>query len=207
MDVAADITHFTCPQCSAQVEPAGESEQSCASCGWKGAVMLFRPVVLTANPAQAALPDDAACAHHPAKRAVDVCAGTGDYICSLCAIEVEGQTYSAQYLETGGRETIAKAFDRYMPRPDSTVALFMLLCFIPIVNGYWMLGMPIWLVLGFKKLFEAGGLRQRDPLFARLVSRASLITLGVLLSLFAIGAVLMILAIVAIITAELAAWR
>lgn len=74
-------------------------------------------------------------------------------------------------------------FGRYLSRPDSTVVLFLLLCFVPYVNFVWLLGAPIWVPSGYVKLARADRLRREDPLILKLVSRTRLVLLGVLLSL------------------------
>jgi len=157
---------------------------SCINCGWSGQAWLFQPTAAPVEPAHDALPDDAVCTHHPGKRATNICAGTGDYICSLCSIEVDGQTYSAQHLNTAGKEKIQKAFDHRLARPDRAVVLYMGLCLVPYVNVFWILGMPIWIPMGYFKLVKANRMRHENPLFARLVSRGRLIFLGLGLTLF-----------------------
>ena len=74
-------------------------------------------------------------------------------------------------------------FGRYLSRPDSTVVLFLLLCFVPYVNFVWLLGTPIWVPSGYVKLVRADRRRREDPLVLKLVSRTRLVLLGVLLSL------------------------
>jgi len=202
MAVAADITHFSCPDCSVQLEPAHTSPEICVSCGWKGQALLFRPVLPQIEEAAVALADDATCVHHPVKQAVAVCAGTGDYICSLCAIEIKGQTYSAQHLNAVGANKLGKAFDRHLARPDRTVVLFLILCFVPYVNFFWIIGMPVWVVLGYRKLFASSRLRKQDPLFARLVSRARLKLIGVLLALFFVAFLAGIVAVIVAVMVE-----
>ena len=103
---------FSCPGCSNILDTVGQVRLRCPICKWVGDVYLFTPKVLDIEPAKLALPDDAACLHHPRKKAVAVCAGTGDYICSLCAVELNGQTYSANYLEGAGKQLAGSAFDR-----------------------------------------------------------------------------------------------
>ena len=193
MAVAADATDFLCPGCTTRLEPQQGDREVCSSCGWTGSVMLFRPVDLHVDEAEEALPEDAVCVHHPTKRAVAVCSGTGDYICSLCSIEVEGQTFSAAFLNTKGKKQTRKMFDRYLARPDSTVVLFLLLCIFPGVNVYWALGTPVWLPLGFMKLAGARRLRRENPLMSRLISPARLVLLSVLLTLFAILIVIFVI--------------
>lgn len=195
MAAATDITLVRCPTCTVPVTPAESNGAYCVHCGWKGRALLFQPLAPRVEEAQEAFPDDAVCAHHPSKRAVAVCAGSGDYICSLCAIEIDGKTYSAQYLETVGKSKAGKVFDRYLDRPDRAVVLYMGLCFLPYVNFFWMLGMPVWIPLGYAKLFKANRIRQEDPLFAHVVAPLRLVVLGLLLTFFAAVLILMVVGI------------
>ena len=200
MELATDIAEYSCPQCATPVAHAGvEQGASCTNCGWGGQAMVFRPLALLVEGAAEALPEDATCAHHPNKKAVAACSGTGDYICALCSIDIEGSTYSAQYLNTVGRKNVGKAFDRYLDRPDSTVSLFLLLSIFPGLNIYWCMGMPIWVPIGFFKLAKAQRLRREDVIFARIVSGARLVVLGILLALFALVLVAVAVAIVTLI--------
>jgi hypothetical protein len=201
--LALDITHFGCPQCSSELEPGGEVGAHCGRCGWTGQAMLYRPVALQVEPAREALPEDAVCAHHPTKRAEAECAGSGDYICDLCSIRIEGLTYSAQYLEAGGKNKIAKAFERYLQRPDGTVVLFMLLCFLPYVNVLWLLGMPAWIPIGYSYLGKARRLRQQDALYARIVSPGRIVWLSVIFTLFALFMLLAVVGIAVAIIVEI----
>jgi hypothetical protein len=187
-DATGSIQVF-CPECHALLAPSGHSFCSCHNCSWDGHVLCFSPRSLDVNPAEAALPEDAVCTQHPAKRAVAVCAGTGDYICALCALQVEGETYSAHYVNTVGRDKLARAFDRKLQRPDSTVLLYCLLCFIPYVNVLWYLGAPVWVPLGYYKLVRAARLRASDPLLARVITRGRLAALAVILALVGLLAV------------------
>ncbi len=193
MAIATENFGIGCPRCRTQIDSGGivDSRCSCFNCGWKGQALLFHPIALEAESAQQALQDDAACVHHPTKRAVHICAGTGDYICALCAIEIEGDTFSTQYLDTVGKDKASKAFDRYLARPDRAAVLYMGLCFVPYVNFFWMMGMPVWAPLGYLKLIKANKLRHQDPLFGKLVSRRRLITIGILLTLFTVICVTM----------------
>src|SRR3712207_1092454 len=87
---ATPVMLFACPSCRAPLDPPAPGRTLCPRCDWRGEAYLFTAKVLAVEAAEAALPDDATCAHHPRKRATAVCAGTGDYVCSLCAVELEG---------------------------------------------------------------------------------------------------------------------
>src|SRR5689334_5511439 len=128
------ITQFSCPRCDSVLSPPSQGATRCPGCGWKGEAYLFSPAAMEVQTAEHALPDDATCIHHPRKKAIAVCAGTGDYICSLCAVDLDGETFSAQYLGAAGKQKAGRAFERNLPRPDSQVVLYLLMPFIPYVN-------------------------------------------------------------------------
>ena len=91
MAVATPVTSFECPGCGEELAGEQGGRSRCPLCGWQGEAYLFRPLAVKVERAKEALPEDAVCAHHPTKQAVEVCAGTGDYICSLCAVKLEGK--------------------------------------------------------------------------------------------------------------------
>ena len=143
MDKITAVSSFACPHCKTQLETPSGVESYCPRCQWTGTAHLFHAIPVTAQRAEEALPDDATCTHHPAKMAVTVCEGTGDFVCALCHVELDGRSYSIQYLDKGGRDKAAKAFDRYLNRPDRAgrsyavlgCALFFIpvVCFIPMI--------------------------------------------------------------------------
>ncbi len=122
------LRDFVCPACKIPTDPPQWPDR-CSRCGVRFGVFDFDPVT-DEEPAPApALPDDVACAHHPGKKAVEVCAGTGSYICSLCAVNMLGQTYSTAFIESGGLKTTKQAdtFERKMSRPDSGAMMCLVL--------------------------------------------------------------------------------
>ncbi len=130
-----------------------------------------------------ALPEDAQCVHHEGNTATAICEGTGDYICALCSIDVGGRTYSAQFLENAGSDFAKQSFDRFLPRPDTTVLIFILLYFVPYVNSCWVFGTVVWLPLGYMKLVQANRLRYRNPIYHRVVGPTRIVLLAVFLTL------------------------
>ncbi len=180
-----DVTtpDFLCPNCMISLDLVEGEKTRCPNCAWAGTVWHFNPLELSVESGQAALADDATCAHHPTKRADAVCEGTGDFICALCAIEHEGTVYSAEYLNTAGAKIIAKGFDRRIDRPDSTLILYMGLCFVPYVNVFWWAGWPVWTTLGWIKLFKARRHVAEDQILARLVSPTRIIIIGILFAI------------------------
>ena len=178
---------FACPVCRATLAPADAGPTRCPNCRWKGEAYGFSPKALTAERAEAALPEDAVCLHHPSKRATAVCVGTGDYICSLCSVEIDGQTYSAEYLNAGGNQTAKKAFDRKLPRPDSYIYLYLLLLFVPYVNVLMIPFAFVWIPHAVVLYVRALRLRKENPLFARVMGRGRVVTLPILLGLVSVG--------------------
>lgn len=192
MTVATEATSFTCPGCKAELAgTANTVETRCPACNWIGQVYLFRPLNLQVERAEEALPDDATCAHHPAKQAVAQCGGTGDYICALCSVEVDGTTYSASFLSSkGGKGKLKGAFDRYLPRPDRAMETAIALSFL--LGGMFVgiVGIP----LAMYYFFKAKRLRREDKIFAEVFSRRRMILDGVILALVCLGIIAVIVA-------------
>ncbi len=187
MTETATIAPFICPGCSITLDTATQGRIRCPQCYWTGEVYTFAPRIVEVEAAALALPEDATCLHHPRKKAVAVCAGTGDYVCSLCAIELNGQTYSADYLNGAGKEMAGKAFDRVLPRPDSRILLYMLLCFIPYVNVIFITFAFIWIPHAVFLYFKAIRLRRDSEILRRVIGRGSLIAIPILLGIFSLA--------------------
>ncbi len=175
------ITHFTCPSCRNELAPTTSGPVRCPSCDWRGEADLFSAKHLAVDAAETALPEDAVCVHHPRKRATAVCAGTGDYICSLCSVELNGETYGANYLAAGGKDKAAKAFDRNLPRPDNYITTYLILIFVPYVNVVMIPFAFIWIPHAFILYARSLRMRRENPLFARLMGRWRVITIPILL--------------------------
>jgi hypothetical protein len=181
-----------CPGCKTGVMVDVPGMNRCPTCGWTGQIYTFRPTAIGAESAELALPDDATCIHHPRKKATAVCAGTGDYICSLCTVDLHGQTYSAQYLEGGGKEKAAKAFDRKLDRPDSKALLYLGLLIVPYINvGVVLLGFFL-VPHGFILLARARRKRREDPVFHKLVSPTRLVVITILTAIYAVGWIVLV---------------
>ena len=184
--LATPVEVFACPGCRTPLAPPGPGPTSCPHCQWRGEVYLFNAKALNVVAAETALPEDAACAHHPRKRATAVCAGTGDYICALCAVDLNGQTYSAQYLDAGGKEKATQAFDRKLARPDVYVYTYLVCIFIPYVNFVLIPFVPIWVPHAFVLYFRSLRMRRENPLFARLMSGTAVFLIPFLLVLVSV---------------------
>ena len=179
--------HVYCPGCRTALTTDQSGLNRCPTCGWAGEIYLFHPAAMSTDSAQLALPDDATCIHHPRKRATAVCAGTGDYICSLCSVDLNGKTYSAQYLEAGGKEKASKAFDRKLDRPDSKAVLYLALPLIPYVN---LVALAFGFILfphGFVLLARARRLRHEDPVYFQLISPLRLGVITILMAFYSVG--------------------
>ncbi|HEY1684667.1 MAG TPA: hypothetical protein VGG19_07895 [Tepidisphaeraceae bacterium] len=196
MTQAIAVTEFACPRCGTMLALAApnQSHTNCPACRWSGQVYLFSHLPLDVKTAESALPEDAACAHHPSKKATAICAGTGDYICSLCTIELNGQPYSAEYLNHGGKETLGKAFTRTLPRPDSQIRLYLVAAIIiPYVNFVLWIFAFLWIPHAFILYRRALRMRREDKLFSRVMSSMSVVVLPILLVLIAIGWIVVVI--------------
>ena len=181
-------THsIRCGACDAVLAPSGDGPLRCPVCNWTGEAYFFSPRVIESQAAETALPDDATCIHHPRKKATAVCAGTGDYIGSLCSVELNGQTYSAEYLNSAGKEKAGKAFDRILPRPDGQIYLYLVLFFIPYINAVIVAFAFLWIPHAFYLYFKALRMRRENEVFNRVMSKVSVVTIPILLGLYSIG--------------------
>ena len=140
-----------------------------------------------------ALPSDAVCVHHPAKRAVALCEGSGDYICALCRVDVDGESFSAQFLERAGKGKLKKAFGRHLERPDRIIRTAVILLFIPGFNVLMLIAWP-WLIFKYFRMMRQ---RREDPVYRRLVGMGNVWLCRVLLTLYPLFLVLVPLLIVA----------
>lgn len=186
-----EINEIICPRCGIGMAAHSGEEMRCPHCDLKTQTLLFRPLPLLVEHPTPAGPEDATCAHHPTNRAVAICAGTGDYICSLCHVALDGKSYSVQYLEGAGKPALTKSYTHYLPRPDTeiiTMAVFtMLVSFLGVIL------IPLMMI----RFFTVRKLRRDNPLYARLVGPGRMVWLGIVT--FGMGAIaaLGVLAIVA----------
>jgi hypothetical protein len=202
MSQALAISQFACPGCDAILATPAQGTVRCSACQWQGDVFLFWRIPVNSATAESALPEDATCIHHPRKKATATCAGTGDYICSLCAVELNGQVYSAQYLDKGGKEKLGSSFERYLPRPDSQIGLYLLLSFIPYVNVAAIPFAFLWIPHGFVLYFRALRLRRENPLYRRLIGVMTVVIYPILLGLFAVGWLAGVVALLYVLTSK-----
>jgi hypothetical protein len=171
-----------CPQCHASVavdQPG--NEVTCANCQWQGQAWAFEPLEAPLDHPTDALPEDAVCAHHPNKKAEAICAGTGDYICSLCAVTVNGQTFAAMYLsQPDAEQHLPGQVERTLPRPERRIRWLLLLSILPC---YQVLLGPVFLVWAAVEWVRLVRLRRAQPLYRRVVGPGTAIAalLGILL--------------------------
>ncbi|MEM7624138.1 MAG: hypothetical protein AAF333_00770 [Planctomycetota bacterium] len=132
------------------------------------------------------MPDDVSCAFHPGKRAVEVCDGTGSYICALCAVPVGDKTYSADFLNNDGlkKAGMADAFSRNLPRPDVAAWLCV---FLPVLFWWTLVGGPILLIISLVYYFKHLGLMRKNSLYAKVSSDLTTYLLPVLIGLCFVG--------------------
>jgi hypothetical protein len=84
-------------------ELAGDSAV-CTGCGRRNRARVF-PALLAGAPAPAAgaaaLEGEAACYDHPSKRAVAACQQCGRFVCALCAVDSNGETWCPSCVAAG----------------------------------------------------------------------------------------------------------
>lgn len=175
-DTAPDEVQIICPKCDAYLGLPIGSPTQCPRCAIELEAHRFDPAPIRDEQATVAMPEDATCAHHPDKQAVDICAGSGDYICRLCSVEIGGETYSAHYLDAGGQKKLTQAFDRRLPRPDRAAVLCLMACFL------FSIGAPLLVPLAFYNYYRMFRLRATVPLYREMVGpgRVAALTLVML---------------------------
>ena len=155
--------HPSCPKCNNYIafHPRGDGWR-CTDCGWTGTMLQCHPILPDTGPAETARPEDAVCANHPGKRAVAVCAGTGDYICSLCRVKVGDKDFSVQYLDRQGPEMAKVLFTNRLPRWDRIIDICFGLFLVIFVAA------PVFTVIATWALYKAQRERRTNPLYREL---------------------------------------
>ena len=175
------VSGFECPSCGERLFAESSVHTACPKCRWTGEAHILKALREKAEPARDALSDQAVCAFHPTKQATTICEGTGDYICSLCAVEVAGKVYSAQYLGKAGKDTLDKTYARYLDRPDKQITIYLAL------SIFLLLPAPVLIPMAIYKFFAAIKLRKSDPMFNKAFSRVDLILHGFLVLFFTVA--------------------
>jgi hypothetical protein len=100
-----------CPACKGalnRAEVAGRLPQTCPWCRQTIQVEWFPAADLPDPPLEIGEPlvtgEEAACFHHADRRAVNLCADCGRFLCRLCDIEVENTHFCATCLERKRKE-------------------------------------------------------------------------------------------------------
>jgi len=183
MEVTTRANGAECPKCNSEITPGSGAgpETVCMSCGWKGHVYLFNPVGAVVRNAREAIPEDATCANHPTKRAETVCEGTGNYICALCAVEIDDKTYSVQYLDGKGKNELTRLFGRYLERPDYSMGFYLALALI-----IWPAAV-ILVPMGLFQFYKMIKLRGKNELFAKVVNKYRVALYGFVAALLVMG--------------------
>jgi hypothetical protein len=100
---------LACTGCSLTIPAAALAEKAweCTRCAAKLELLPF-PALFRASPAaepgQALATDsEAACFFHSAKRASVACDACGRFVCALCAVELAGNPYCPECVDSGNR--------------------------------------------------------------------------------------------------------
>jgi len=163
------FTRVICPQCSFESDSIAGELITCG-CGSQHRAMVFMPTpIKSEGRAQVAINDDVTCIHHPSKKAVAVCDGTGDYICSLCAVTVGNQTFSADYLSKHKQTSTLNAHNNTLPRPDRMVTL---LIFLGLLTGSCTFGIGILVcfVIAIAQYNKHRKLLKTNPLYWQIIT-------------------------------------
>ena len=152
--------------------------------------MTLTPVApAMASAGELAGEDDGRCAHHPTKKAATVCAGTGDYICELCRIDLGGESYSVQYLDGGGREVVERRLTRTLPRPERQV----MLCLLASLSCIATFLAPVFCVYGWVQVVRLFRLQRESPLYREVAPRgAGVVAVLAMLGVTAIAALIVV---------------
>lgn len=130
----------------------------------------FTPFVPPLDRVDTASNQHAVCAHHPGHSAVAICAGTGNYICGLCTVDIDGATYSVQFLDSAaGKSLLAERFANSLPRPDRMVWQLQACLLIPLFTAILLLFAFVFVPLGAIYWIKVIRLRQRNALYRRIV--------------------------------------
>lgn len=176
-----------CPKCDGWLETLSQIGRqgriTCSKCKWTGEVRLYDPLPRQIEQAQQAMDADARCAFHQSKKAASICSGTGDYICSLCAVKVDGQTYSATYIDLHGQAKIQDHFSKELARPDRITTWMIVLCLFP----YPLIASPVTLPIGMIQWWKMVKQRQQNPSYRNMVGMTSVVISGFLLLLLTLA--------------------
>ncbi len=182
---ASPVPPTVCPGCGKlEMVELADHRLKCPGCSLVVEAIFFNPVEMLVPQAELALPEYAACINHPQKKATAVCAGTGSFICPLCAVELKGKTYSVQYLDSeAGKQQTDELAPRYLQRPDRKVPGVLLVLLIPYVDAFIFLPFPLWAIYCYVQSAAAFKMRRENRIYAQLVGRGSIISGIVIVSI------------------------
>jgi hypothetical protein len=93
---------------------------------------LFRTEI-SARPELLSVEGEAGCFYHPQKKAVQVCAGCGRFLCALCDVDFDDQHFCPNCLATGREKGKIKKLQHQFTRHDRLALMLalgpMVLCF------------------------------------------------------------------------------
>jgi hypothetical protein len=104
----------------------------CTSCGSENTVRVF-PALFAAETAarpEAAAEGEAACFDHPGKRAVGACRQCGRFVCDLCAVQFDGETWCPSCVAAGSGQARATNTETTRTLYDSVAVTIPLASFI-----------------------------------------------------------------------------
>lgn len=113
---------------------------------------------------------------HPQWRAVGTCAGSGDYVCDLCKIDLDDKTYSAGYLSGAGNELLMKKYKNLVRRADREFALAAIIS-LPFCTGFSLFIVSVIYYFEMKRISKDGPVAER---LVRKNSPSILLGLGLL---------------------------
>lgn len=189
-----------CPgkQCRGTMTMAANATLHCSICHLQVNGETFNPVAPVIHGPELAMDQDATCVYHPHKRAVQVCQGTGNFICALCAVEIKGKSYSVQYLESqAGKEKVAEIGTPFLRRPDRAVRNIFVALVLPYSDVIVFASFPLWAVYGYVKCRQMAKLRRENSIYHDVVGKWHIAINAILLSLLLAGWLALLIALVA----------
>lgn len=155
-----------CDKCGTPHQGTAPYPSRCAVCNARVGFYVYDPPAKPLDKTELALPDDVTCMSHPAKRATEICEGTGSYICALCAVTIGDKTYSADFINSGGLEKLKKGdiFERKLQRPDQLAVACGILA---LLLSTTLVGGPILLVMSGIYYFRHLKMKKQNKLYDR----------------------------------------
>ena len=118
----------------------------------------------------------APCTEHPDRLAMEICRGSGNYICPLCTVVIDGEPWSHRYLMTpSGQKLLKDKYISILPRPDRNIPiLFSCLILFPL-TFIMLMTFVIWIPYLAVQLVNIIRLRRRSWVYRALMPRYLLI--------------------------------